>query len=301
MFIPSSEKLVVENWEEFKVLEKELKKFVSSIENPKIRDAVEYIVFSGGKRIRPLIALVAGRMCGGSYERLMNLAIAGELLHTASLIHDDIIDGAELRRNVIPLHKKYSPAFAIVVGDWLISKAVELTSVYGGEIVRESAIAGLKMCEGEIMDIYSNKEKFEERDYFECIEKKTAYGFAYMAELACRITSRDEIAMERLYDYGFNLGMAYQLVDDLLEYLDALNDKKAHFESMTLPQIYAKKFGEKRGIEKVLELISLFANKSLSALKQFPKCEEREKLEKIVGIMTSEMLEKRLPVLKFPE
>lgn len=294
--------LVIENWEEFRVFENELRKFIKSLNSsPKIVEALEYILLSGGKRVRPIIALVSGKMCGGSYEKLMNLAIAGELLHTASLIHDDIIDGAELRRNVIPIHRKYGPAFAIVLGDWLISKSVELTSVYGEKVIRESAIAGLEMCEGEIMDLNSKFERFEEGDYFECIKKKTAYAFAYMAKIACEITSGDSLAMEKLYTYGFNLGIAYQLVDDLLEYLDALNDKRSFLESMTLPQIYAEKFGKRKAVEEILKLISSFAEKSLNALNYFPECEERKKLEKIVQIMTSEMLEKRLPLLKFPE
>lgn len=293
---------MIESWEEFRVFENELRRFVKSLNaSPKIVEALEYILSSGGKRVRPVIALIAGKMCGGSYEKLINLALAGELLHTASLIHDDIIDGAELRRNVVPIHRKYGPAFAIVLGDWLISKAVELTSIYGEKIIRESAIAGQEMCEGEIMDLNSNFEKFEEGDYFECIKKKTAYAFAYMAKIACEITSGDRVAMEKLYTYGFNLGIAYQLVDDLLEYLDALSDKHAYFESMTLPRIYAEKFGERKAIEEILKLISTYAEKSLNALNYFPECEERKKLEKIVHIMTSEMLEKRLPLLKLPE
>ncbi len=291
---------VVESWEEFRIFEGELGRFLKAVDaHPKIKEALEYVMSIGGKRIRPIIALISGKLCGGSYDRLMNFAIASELLHTASLIHDDIIDSAELRRNSLPVHLKYSPEFAIVFGDWLISKAVELVSIYGEEVVRDSAAAGLRMCEGELLDIYSRTEEFGEAEYFECIGKKTAYAFAYSAKIACKIACNDRKYMESLYSYGYNLGVAYQMVDDLLEYLDALNEKHSSLESMTLPQIYEKKFGREKAVRETLKLIEQFAEKSTQSLAPFPDCGEKRKLEKIVDIMTFEMLEKRLPVPEF--
>ncbi|MDK2795172.1 MAG: octaprenyl-diphosphate synthase [Archaeoglobaceae archaeon] len=290
-------KLVIESWEEYRIFEEELRKFLKNVDtHPKIREALEYILSAGGKRIRPIIALISGKLCGGSYKRLMNFAIAGELLHTASLVHDDLIDRANLRRNSLPIHVKYGEEFAIVFGDWLISKAIELLSIYGEEVIRDSAFAGLKMCEGELIDIYSKTSEFGEEEYFECIEKKTAYAFAYSAKIACKIVCKDSEAMENLQNYGLSLGIAYQLVDDLLEYLEVLDEKRSQLESLTLPQLYEKKFGKEKAIKEILRLISVFAEKSKEYLASFPGCEEKRKLERIVDIMTFEMLEKRLPI-----
>jgi len=286
---------VIESWEEYLLFERELRKFVEKVEtNRKIKKALEYVIYAGGKRIRPLITLISGKMCGGDYESLKNLAIAIELIHTASLVHDDIIDRATSRRNRRPLHVEYDTALALVFGDWLISKSVELTSYYGEEVIRELARAGAMMSEGEIMDYYSSREDFTERDYFECIEKKTALLFAYSASMACKVTSKDDKAAERLYEYGYNLGMAYQLVDDLLEYLRALKDKNSELESMTLPHIYEMEFGKEIAVERVLSKIREYSKKSISSLEYFPKSVEREKLEKIVQYMTEEILTKNL-------
>lgn len=282
---------MIETWEEFLVFEKELNRFVELVDtNLKIKKALKYVISAGGKRIRPVIVLLAGKICGGRYERLMNLALAVELIHTASLVHDDIIDRAKFRRNKPALHVEYDTALAVVLGDWLISKSVELTAVYGKEIIEESARVGLIMSEGEIMDYYSTKERFCEEDYFKCIEKKTAILFAYSAKTAGKISSNDEVASQKLYDYGYNLGMAYQLVDDLLEYINAHRDKKSELESYTLPQIYGKKFGPEEGLKKVLTKIRDFSEKSVSSLDYFRDCEEKEKLIKILNYMTRDIL-----------
>jgi octaprenyl-diphosphate synthase len=123
---------MIENWEEFIIIEKELNRIMNSADsNARIGKALKYAISAGGKRVRPLIVLLLGKMCGCDYDKLMNPTIAVELIHTASLLRDDVIDGAETRRGRIALNRKYSPSLAIILGDWLISKSVELTSVYG--------------------------------------------------------------------------------------------------------------------------------------------------------------------------
>lgn len=294
--------MVIETWEEFLVFEKELERFVEVIEaNSKIKKALRYVISAGGKRVRPVIVLLAGKICGGSYEKLMNLAIAVELIHTASLVHDDIIDKAKLRRNRPALHVEYDLALAVVLGDWLISKSVELTALYGREIIEESARVGMLMSEGEIMDYYSIREEFNEEDYFKCIERKTALLFAYSAKTAGKIVSNDRVAIQKLYNYGYNLGMAYQLVDDLLEYLNVIEDKKSDFESCTLPQIYEKRLGSEAAVRKVLSTIKNFSEKSVSSLEYFRDCEGKKKLIKIVHYMTENMLRQRRLSLELSE
>ncbi len=282
---------MIKTWEEFIVFEKELKRFVESVEvNPKIKKALEYVIYAGGKRIRPIIVLLAGKLCGGNYEKLMNLAIAIELIHTASLVHDDIIDKSTLRRNRPTLHAEFGLPLALILGDWLIMKSTKLMAQYGKEIVEEVMNVGIAMCNGEIMDYYSVKEEFDEEDYLRCIERKTAGLFALSAKLPGKIVSSDEKAVQKLYDYGYNLGIAYQLVDDLLEYMNALKDKKSDFESYTLPRIYEEKFGLENAVKKVLLMIKTFYEKCVSSLDYFKDCEEKRKLLRIAEYMTINML-----------
>ncbi len=281
---------MIESWPEYKLFEKRLIDFVESAEAvPKIKRALSYVISAGGKRVRPLIVLISGKMCGGGVEELMNLAISVELIHTASLIHDDIIDRAEKRRRRDAVHRAYDLSLALVLGDWLISKSVELTSVYGEEVIREFSKVGMMMCEGEILDVYSTKDGFGEDEYFECIEKKTAALFAYSAKTACMVACGDEVMAARLFDYGRNLGIAYQMVDDLLEYLDVLSEKSSQVESRTILHIYEEKYGKEEAIERVRELISEYASRSRKALEPF-EGEERKKLEEIVEYMTSRLI-----------
>ncbi len=284
---------MIENWEEYRIFENNLHSFIKSVNAiPKIKKALAYAISSGGKRTRPLIVLLSGKMCGGNYSELMDLAISVELIHTASLVHDDVIDKAERRRRKEALHRKYDISLAIILGDWLISKSVELTSKYGEEIIRDFSKVGMMMSEGETLDVYSVREEFGEEDYFECIEKKTASLFAYSARSACKIVSKDVRAAEKLFSYGLNLGIAYQLVDDLLEYMKAFDDKHSTFESRTLPQIYEEKYGRDEAVARVMELIDSYIGKCLESLDYFDDCEEKEKLRKIVNYMTYEMIDR---------
>lgn len=282
---------MIESWEEYRIINDELNKLVEGVKTiPKIKKALKHIIKAGGKRTRPIIVLLSGKLCGGSYEEVMNMALAVELIHTASLAHDDVIDRGVMRRNVKALHVEYDISLAILVGDWLISKSVELVSVYDEEIVKGFAEVGMKMSEGEVLDVYSIREPFSEEDYFKCISTKTAALFAYSAKNACLVVSDDKKAAERLFEYGNNLGLAYQLVDDLLEFLDMYEDKSSEFESLTLPMIYAEKFGFEEGVSKILELIRSYAKRSKDALEYFEDCESKSKLLRLVDYMTSDLI-----------
>jgi len=282
---------MIESWEEYRIINEELSKLVENVRTiPKIKKALKHIIKAGGKRTRPIIVLLSGKLCGGSYEDVMNMALAVELIHTASLAHDDVIDRGMMRRNVKALHVEYDISIAILVGDWLISKSVELVSVYDEEIVKGFAEVGMKMSEGEVLDVYSIREPFTEEDYFKCISTKTASLFAYSAKNACLVVSDDRKAAEKLFDYGNNLGLAYQLVDDLLEFLDMYEDKSSEFESLTLPMMYAERYGFEDGVIKILELIRNYADKSKRSLEYFDDCESKTKLLRLVDYMTSDLI-----------
>ncbi len=286
---------MIEGWREYEVINTALNDLVeNSRAIPKIKKALRYIISAGGKRTRPLIVLLSGKMCGGSYKDLLNLAMAVELIHTASLAHDDVIDKGTLRRNVKTLHVEYDLSVAILAGDWLISKSVELTSVYGEEVIKEFANVGKIMSEGELLDVYSTREYFDEDSYFKCIESKTAALFAYAAKNACRVVSNDTKAAEKLFSYGKNLGVAYQLVDDLIEYLEIYDDKSSEIESRTLPMIYEERYGFDEAIVKVLSLIRKHANQSEKSLEYFDDSEGKEKLLYLIDYMTASQIKSYL-------
>ena len=282
---------MIESWQEYRIINEALHNLISKVDTlPKIKKALLHLLKAGGKRTRPIIVLLSGKLAGGDYKSLLDMAIAVELIHTASLAHDDIIDKGVVRRNVETLNVKYDPSLAMLVGDWLISKSVELTSKYGEEVVRNFAKTGMVMSEGEVLDVYSITENFTEREYFKCIGYKTASLFAYSAKNAFKYISKDNEKSERLYQYGLNLGIAYQLVDDLLEYLEIFEDKKSEFESLTLPLILERRFGFKESVERVLSLIREFTEKSKKALEIFPASEAKEKLLSMIDYLTVNMI-----------
>ncbi len=289
---------MIERWEEYQIVNKELYNLIKREQTlPKIKKALEYVIKAGGKRTRPVIVLLCGKLCGGEdYKKTINMALAVELIHTASLVHDDLIDKGVKRRNVETLHVKYDISLAILLGDWLISKSVELVSVYENEIIEDFARVGLKMVEGETLDTYSKISRdFDEKLYFKCISSKTASLFASSAKNACKIVCNDDKAAKHLFKYGENLGIAYQLVDDLIEFLDVLDEKRSEVSSKTILTMYKDKYGSEEAVCRVLKLIMDYAKKSKSELDYFDDGESKSKLLKIVDYMTVEMINKRRP------
>ncbi|WP_457549118.1 polyprenyl synthetase family protein [Archaeoglobus sp.] len=285
---------MIESWQEYRLINYELERLVNSVDTiPKIRKALKHVIKAGGKRTRPLIVLLSAKLCGGDYRDVMDMALAVELIHTASLVHDDIIDRGVMRRNVKALHVEYDISLAILVGDWLISKSVELVSKYPSCIIKEFAKTGMMMSEGEVLDVYSPYERFTEGDYFRCVTFKTASLFAYGAKNSAMVVCDDEKAWVKMFEYGLNLGIAYQLVDDLLEHMKSYVEKSSEIESVTLPMIYEDKYGEK-AVDMILELIRDYADRSRKALDYFEDCDAKEKLLCMIDYMTSDLIRSKL-------
>jgi len=181
-----------------------------------------YIINSKGKRLRPLLVLLSSKAVGGNFKQVYNAAVAVELLHNFTLVHDDIMDHADKRRGRLTLHKKYNPNTAILTGDSLLSVAYEylLKDCNGNtKNVIESFTHGLvEVCEGQSMDTdFESKINVTINDYLIMIKKKTAA----MSEMCCNIGSslgggsKEEI--KALSRFGLNLGIAFQIQDDLLD------------------------------------------------------------------------------------
>ena len=183
-----------------------------------IRQIADYIIGSGGKRLRPALLLLAAGACGHAGREQYALAAVVEMIHTATLLHDDIIDGGETRRGRPSAYQRYGLANTLVTGDFLFSKAFELCGRFEERIVRWAADACISLTEGEIMQgRFRRNPETTLDDYLEIIARKTASLFSQGARVAAHLAGMDDRGAEAMGLCGFNIGMAFQVIDDILD------------------------------------------------------------------------------------
>ncbi len=186
-----------------------------------VREVAGHILFSGGKRLRPLLMVLSARLChyGGNYDKTFSTAL--EFLHAATLLHDDLVDGAHLRRGRTAAHLKFGAPVAVLVGDFLLARALSISAATGSlKVVSILAALTEQMSQGEVHQLMRKGDVgLSEEEYLEVIRRKTAVLF----EAACRVSAVLAAAPEQretaLAAYGFNLGMAFQMADDLFDYV----------------------------------------------------------------------------------
>ena len=180
----------------------------------------KYIQTSGGKRIRPAVLLMAARLTGYQGERAILYAAVVEFIHTATLVHDDIIDESELRRGRLAVHSRWGNDITVLLGDYLYIKSMALALTYDTlDIVRLLCDVTLRMIEGELYQLTKNGDAdITEEQHFDIIRRKTAYLFGGCAQIGGMLGKVSEEQAQALREYGFNLGIAFQLVDDLLDF-----------------------------------------------------------------------------------
>lgn len=188
-------------------------------EEPLLQDIARYVIESGGKRIRPLVTLLSFRALGGKdIRQAVDLAAALELIHSATLIHDDINDGGEMRRGRLAAYKKFGLQNALVTGDFLFVKAFGIGGKFDPEIVELTANACAALAEGEIRQ---NRRAYDptisREDYLDIIRRKTALPIMAGAKIAGLLAGARLEHVEAVGDYGLNLGVAFQIVDDILD------------------------------------------------------------------------------------
>jgi octaprenyl-diphosphate synthase len=179
-----------------------------------------HLVDSGGKRLRPLITLAAARHCGYRGEAHHKLAAAVEFIHTATLLHDDVVDESALRRGRPAANTLWGNKPSVLVGDFLFARAFQLM-VETGSLSVLDILAGASaiIAEGEVMQLRASKNlSTSEKDYLAVIAAKTAALFAAASESGAVLANADAASRHALRDYGHNLGVAFQLVDDALDY-----------------------------------------------------------------------------------
>lgn len=179
-----------------------------------------HIVAAGGKRLRPLLTLAAARLCGYRGERHVNLAACVEFIHTATLLHDDVVDESALRRGQASANALFGNKASVLVGDFLFARAFQMMVADGSlEVLRILSQAAATIAEGEVLQLITqNDTATTEAQYLEVIEGKTAALFAAATEVGAVVADRPAAEQEALRAYGHNLGIAFQLVDDALDY-----------------------------------------------------------------------------------
>jgi octaprenyl-diphosphate synthase len=180
----------------------------------------QYIRMSGGKRMRPAVLLMASRLTGYSGDRAVLYAAVVEFIHTATLVHDDIIDDADLRRGRLAVHSRWGNDITVLLGDYLYIKSMALALTHDTlDIVRLLCDVTLKMIEGELYQLTKNGDAdITEEEHFDIMRRKTAYLFGGCAQIGGLLGSVSKEQEQALREYGFNLGIAFQIVDDLLDY-----------------------------------------------------------------------------------
>lgn len=209
----------------FELVRPELERVETSIReqvrgfDPAIEPYVAYICNTSGKRIRPALAILVGGAVNGASDDHVKLGVILELIHMATLVHDDIIDGANTRRMVPTANAKWGNSLSVLLGDALFSHALTLATDFNSiDICRKVGKASREVCQGEIIQTQRRFDlTFSKADYFRVIEMKTGALFAAATGLAAKLSGLDEAAEERLYAYGMKLGTAYQIYDDCLD------------------------------------------------------------------------------------
>ena len=180
----------------------------------------DYIQNGGGKRIRPAVLLMAARMAGYTGERAVLYASVLEFIHTATLVHDDIIDESQLRRGRQAVHTRWGNHVTVLFGDFLYLKSMSLALTQDDlAIIRLLCDVTLRIVEGEIYQLTKNGDAdLTETEHFEIVQSKTAYLFAGCARIGGMLGPITREQQEALWQYGLNIGMAFQIVDDLLDF-----------------------------------------------------------------------------------
>ena len=239
---------------ELAMVEERLREMVASDE-PTLTEAALHVIEAGGKRMRPTMTILAYKSLGGDdVKKVVDIAVGFELIHSATLVHDDINDGGMMRRGRETVYRKYGLHNAIVTGDFLFVKAFSLGGMYDREVVRTTADACAKLAEGEIIQSrYRHSEALSIDQYVQIMERKTAEPLRAGGIVGAYLAGGTMEEIRCLGGYGLNLGVAFQIMDDILDYVGdetkmgkpaGTDLKEGH---LTLPSLLAIKEDEEIG------------------------------------------------------
>jgi geranylgeranyl pyrophosphate synthase len=287
-----------------------------------LQAALKHLLASGGKRIRPTVTLLVGRMLGAPQDKLITLAAAIELLHTATLVHDDLIDGALLRRGIPTLNSQWSPGATVLTGDFLFARAAKLAADTESIPVMSLFSNTLSIIvNGEISQLFSSRCQADREGYYQRIYAKTASLFETSATCAALISPVSEETIQTIRSFGFNIGMAFQIMDDVLDFISDPSKLGKPVGSdlrqglITLPTLYymeehqdddlvqqiiegncphyeedIKKLVERirtsHAIEQSILEAERYSHEAFNCLQKLPHCPERTHLEELTLYIT---------------
>jgi len=290
--------------------------------HPDLRAAFEHLLDAGGKRFRPTLALLTGQMLGAPAERLNTLAAAVELLHTATLVHDDLIDGALLRRGNPTLNAQWSPPATVLTGDFIFARAAKLAADTNHlPLMKIFAETLATIVNGELTQLFSSRGLTSRENYYKRIYAKTASLLEMTTQAAAMISPVDETVIESMRMYGYYLGMAFQIVDDVLDFtgdqseigkpvgsdllqglitLPAISYAESHpddpdviclangcYSDLTRMERLVQTIRKSEGVTSSLEEASEYTNKAVGMLKIMPPGIERQGLEELARYTVS--------------
>ena len=219
-------------------------------ENPLLEQVVEHLLKAPGKQLRPMLVLLAARMVGQVNDKVIRVALSLEMLHTASLVHDDVVDESDRRRGLPSVNALLSNQIAVLAGDFILSKALECSALTDDvRVVRYIAQLGQSLADGELLQLkHQDSDVLSEAVYFDIVSRKTASLFSLCARLGALAAGGSEAEAERLAQFGKLIGICFQLRDDVFDYGKAEVGKPLGNDmregKLTLPAIYAVKHSE---------------------------------------------------------
>ncbi len=209
----------------FSIVEEPLKNIESRMRNlsdghtEEVKAALDHILSSGGKRVRPAVTLLMGYLLGAEKEILISLAAAVELLHTATLVHDDLIDGSLLRRGIPTLNAEWSPSATVLAGDYVFARAARLAAETDSvEVMKIFADTLATIVNGEIQQMFSSRGTIDRKAYYDRIYAKTASMFVLATTAAAIVADSPKAIYDLAHTFGYETGMAFQIVDDILDF-----------------------------------------------------------------------------------
>ena len=249
-------------------------------DNPLLASVNEYVRQGSGKQLRPILVLLCAKLCGPVSQAAIHSAVALELLHTASLIHDDVVDDTAERRGRKSVNTQWNNKIAILTGDYMLSDSLHhATLTRNLRVLELIANIGMQLSDGELIQLANTEhDRVTEEDYFNVIRKKTALLFSTCTEIGALTTGAGDEALRRLARFGECLGICFQLKDDIFDY-----DENAHIGKptcndlrdgkVTLPLIYALRTAPADRRDRVLQAIRQkdFSPESIHAIVRFAR------------------------------
>jgi geranylgeranyl pyrophosphate synthase len=284
--------------------------------HPGLGAAMEHLLASGGKRVRPAVALLTGDMLGAQADNVVTLGAAIELLHTATLVHDDLIDGALLRRGIATLNSQWSPAATVLTGDYIFARAAKLAAETNSiPVMRLFSQTLATIVNGELTQLFASRGVASRENYFQRIYAKTASMFELATAAAAMLSPVESATIEAMRGFGYDIGMAFQIVDDVLDFtaeqatlgkpvasdlrqglitLPALFYVESNPDDPEMQSILGGHFfsderidrlvysiRESGCIQRSIDVAQEYVNGALDKLHQQPACPERDALEEL--------------------